>query len=185
MLPSWAYTVHRNRDGSRSRSGFWFSRTFDICAWFGRLVDAVLCIFGHANFIWGFWGGRSETSLKRRASYLCLKQEAKAFFHFYFKIKISVAPPVVRWPGLKHLPLSPARAAVRDFVRAARGQWCELSSHGLSMSQPLPTAWAGTSPLCCRRSPGSWAELKAMRLSTLNCWDAFSCQKYLPTAQKY
>lgn len=89
----------------------------------------------------------SETSLKRRVSYVCLKPEAKAFFHFYFIIRNYVAPSVVGWPGLKHLPVFSATAAVRDFVRAARRQWCELSSHGLSMSQPLPTAWAGTSLL--------------------------------------
>lgn len=82
--------------------------------------------------------------MKRRVSYVYLKQKAKAFFHFYLKIKNSVAPSVVEWPGLKHLPVF---SAVRDFVRAARRQWCELSSHGLSMSQPLPTAWAGTSLL--------------------------------------
>lgn len=113
------------------------------------------CCFVHiwaCRFNLQLWEGRSETSWKSRVSYVCLKQEAKAFFHFYFKIKNSVAPSVVGWPGLKHLPVFPARGILRDFVGTARGQWCELSPHGLSMCQPLPTAWAGTSPLCCRRS---------------------------------
>lgn len=151
--------VHRNRESSRSGSGCWLFTTFDICAWLGRLVDTVLCIFGHASFIWGLWGGRSESSLKRRVSYVCLKQEAKAFLYFYFKIKDSVAPSVVGWPGLKHVPVFPARTAIRDLV------WVKLTWFQHVPASLHCLGWDLS--LCCGRSPGSWAGLKAMRHSTL------------------
>lgn len=116
------------------------------------------------GFFWGLWWGRSETSLDRRVSYGCLKQEAKAFFfHFYLKIKKSVAPSVVGWPGLKHLPVFPARKAIRDFVRAARGS-------GVSWA-PVPSVCPSLSPL-----PGL-GFFPAQGSEALNCWDGFSCQK--------